>query len=400
MRGSITKRCDCGKAAWARCRHSWRVVASGGFDPVTGRRVQRSSRVPGLAADSEGRLRGTRPQAEKELTRLQGKIDRGRFADPGSRTLAGYLQTDWLPHIATRVRPRTHLRYSQLIGLHVIPRIGAVRLGKLRPAHVQKVVDGMLAAGLAPRTTAQAYRTLFAALRQAVRWELLDVNVAAAIQPPRADRTRPTVPDAATVTRILEAARGSRLHVPLVLAATTGMRRGEFLALRWGQLDLDAGLARVVASLQVIAGEFRFMEPKTDRARRTVALPPLTVELLRRHRKEQAERRLMLGEAWQDFDLVLDQGDGGPLSPDALSRAFYRLVRTIGLPGLRLHDLRHAYATTLLKANVHPKVASEALGHSSVSFTMDVYSHVMPGMQEEAAKAIEQALGGLAWRAQ
>jgi integrase len=277
--------------------------------------------------------------------------------------------------------------------LHVIPRIGAVRLGKLRPAHVQKVVDGMLAAGLAPRTTAQAYRTLFASLRQAVRWELLDVNTAAAIQPPRAERTHPTVPDSVTVTRILDAARGTRLHVPLVIAATTGMRRGEFLALRWGQLDLDAGLARVVASLQVVAGEFRFMEPKTDRARRTVALPPVTVELLRRHRKEQTERRLLLGEAWQDFDLVMDRGDGGPLSPDALSRSFYRLVRSIGLPGLRLHDLRHAYATTLLVAGVHPKIASEALGHSSVAFTMDVYSHVLPTMQEESARAIQAAFG-------
>jgi integrase len=161
------------------------------------------------------------------------------------------------------------------------------------------------------------------------------------------------------------------------------MRRGEVLALRWAHIDLDAGVARVVASLQLMAGELRLMEPKTDRARRTVALPPITVEILRRHRKEQAERRLLAGEAWQDVDFVTDQGDGGPLSPDAVSRAFYRLVRALGLPGLRLHDLRHAYATTLLAAGVHPKIASEALGHSSVAFTMDVYSHVLPTMQGE-----------------
>jgi integrase len=252
----------------------------------------------------------------------------------------------------------------------------------------------MLAAGLAPRTAAQAYRALSAALRQAVRWQLLGVNPAAAVQPPRAERTHLGVPDAATVGRVLAAARGTRLHTPLVLAATIGMRRGEVLALRWSQVDLDAGLARVVGSLQVVARELQVVEPKTHRARRTVALPPITVEVLRRHRREQAERRLMVGEAWQDRDLVVDEGDGAPLSPDAVSRAFYRLVRSLGLPGLRLHDLRHAYATTLLVAGVHPKIASEALGHSSVAFTMDVYSHVLPTMQQEAAQAIQAALSG------
>jgi integrase len=251
----------------------------------------------------------------------------------------------------------------------------------------------MVAGGMAPRTTAQAYRALSGALRQAVRWQLLAVNPAAAVQPPRAERTRLAIHDTSTIGRVLHAARSTRLHLPLVLAATTGMRRGEVLALRWSQVDLDAGLARVVASLQLVAGELQLVEPKTDRARRTVALPPFTVDILRRHRRDQAERRLLLGEGWQDRDLVVDQGDGSPLSPDAVSRAFYRLVRSLGLPGLRLHDLRHAYATTLLAAGVHPKIASEALGHSSVAFTMDVYSHVLPTMQEGAAMAIQRALG-------
>jgi integrase len=382
MRGSIRKRCGCPREDWSRCGHSWRVVASAGFDPVTGQRQQALSTV-----------RGSRREAEQELTRILRDIDQGTLTDPGRLTLADYLRDRWLPHVSTRVRPRTHLRYTQLLTRHVLPRIGAVRLGKLRPAHVQQVVDAMLAGGMAPRTTAQAYRALSGALRQAVRWQLLAVNPAAAVQPPRAERTALAIPDPATIGRVLDATAGTRLHAPLVLAATTGMRRGEVLGLRWSHVDLDAGLARVVASLQLVAGELQLVEPKTDRARRTVALPPITVDLLRRHRREQAERRLLLGEAWRDQDLVVDDGDGGPLSPDAVSRAFYRLVRSLGLPGLRLHDLRHAYATTLLAAGVHPKIASEALGHSSVAFTMDVYSHVLPAMQEQAGRAIQEALG-------
>ena len=125
-----------------------------------------------------------------------------------------------------------------------------------------------------------------------------------------------------------------------------------------------------------------------------MGLPPAAVTLLRRHRKEQAERRLLLGEAWADLDLVIERGDGEPFPPDSLSRDWYRLVPREGLPGFRLHDLRHAYATALLSAGVHPKVASEALGHSSVAFTMDTYQHLMPTMQKQAVRAIEEALGG------
>ena len=193
---------------------------------------------------------------------------------------------------------------------------------------------------------------------------------------------------------MLDAARGTRLYIPLALAASTGLRRGELLALRWRDVDLEAGLLRVVASLQRVDADFVYLPPKTDRARRTVGLPPAAVALLRQHRKEQAERRLLLGEAWSDLDLVIERGDGVPLPPDSLSRGWYRLLRRVGLPGLRLHDLRHAFATRLLEASVHPKVVSEALGHSSVSFTMDTYQHLMPTMQDAATRAIEEAIGG------
>jgi integrase len=143
-----------------------------------------------------------------------------------------------------------------------------------------------------------------------------------------------------------------------------------------------------------VEGELRTFEPKTDRSRRTVALPAFAVATLRQHRRAQAERRLLAGEAWQDGGLVFDRGDGGPVDPAELSIALKRAARKTGLPRTRLHDLRHAFATTLLAAGIHPKVASEALGHASVGFTMDVYSHVLPTMQEEAARAIQAALGG------
>jgi len=273
--------------------------------------------------------------------------------------------------------------------LHIIPKIGRVHLAKLRPMHVQSALDAMLAAGLSPLTCRHAYRVLSQALRQGVRWQVLATNPALAVSPPRPDRPALTIPEPADVRAILAAAEGTVYSVPLLLAATLGLRRGEACAVRWRHVNLDRGTLSVVASLQRVGGELRFLEPKTDRARRTVSFPAFAVEALRRQRREQAERRLLLGEAWNDYDVVADRGDGRPIDPSELSRAFHKLAGD----GIRLHDLRHAFAPALLEAGVHPKVASEALGHASVSFTMDVYQHVMPTMGEQVAEAMQAALG-------
>lgn len=370
MRGYIRKR-----------GNGYAITVSAGFDPVTGKRRQfhRSAR--------------TRKDAERELTRLLAAVDSGTFADPGRLTVGEYVLERWLPHQRSRIRARTWERYRQLLTRHLLPSLGSVRMAKLRPGHVQAVLDAMLGSGLAPRTVLQAYRVLSAAMRQAVRWQLLAANPASAVSPPRPERPDISAPEAEAVGRLLRAAEGTAFHIPLVLAATTGMRRGEVLGLRWADLDLDAGLARVTTSLQRVEGELRFVEPKTDRARRTVALAPGTVALLRRHRKDQAERRLLLGAAWSDHGLVVDRGDGRPMAPDHFSHAFKRFAARAGLAGVSLHGLRHGYATVLLVAGVHPKVVSEALGHASVGFTLDVYSHLLPTMQAASARAIESVFG-------
>jgi integrase len=218
------------------------------------------------------------------------------------------------------------------------------------------------------------------------------VNPALAVSPPRPDRPELIVPNAAAVRQILEAAEGP-LRTALLLAASTGMRRGEVLGLRWAALD--GTRLHVNASLQRVSGELVFVAPKTDRSRRTIALPPITVEALRRWRKDQAERRLLLGEAWHDAGVVVDRGDGRPLDPAELSHGFACLCARNGLGGVRLHDLRHAFATQLLVGGVHPKVVSDALGHASTAFTMDVYSHVLPSMGEQVAEAMQEALAGV-----
>jgi integrase len=218
------------------------------------------------------------------------------------------------------------------------------------------------------------------ALRQAVRWQMLSVSPASGVSPPRVERAELRIPTAAEMRVLLDAAAQTPYELPVLLAATSGMRRGELLELRWSDVDLDAGTASV-------------RRGKTGTSRRTIHLPASTVAPLRARHKEQASRRLLCGPAWQDEDIVCDRGDGGPVNADSLSHAFSEIADSVGLDEVRLHDLRHAFATTLLAAGVNVKVVSEALGHASTAFTMDVYAHVLPGMGEQVARAIEEALG-------
>jgi len=191
---------------------------------------------------------------------------------------------------------------------------------------------------------------------------------------------------------ILEAAKGSRLYMPVLLAVTTGMRRGEILGLHWKDVDLAADTVTVRCSLEEARGGVRFKEPKTASGRRTLRLLPLTVEALKRHRVEQAENRLRMGPVYEDNGLVVCREDGRPWRPDRFSTEFILFIDELEIPRVRFHDLRHTHATLLLHQGISPKVVSERLGHSSTSFTLDVYGHVTPVMEEEAVRAVDAAL--------
>jgi integrase len=358
MRGHITQ----------RSAGSWTIQASGGFDDA-GKRV-RITRT----------LRGSRRDAERALTKLLREIDQGTVARAGADAFGAYLAGRWLPHMRSRVRPETWTRYEGLVRVQIAPRCGRVKLSALRPHHLQAALDAMLADGAAPASVVKAHVVMASSLKQAVRWQLLATSPAVGVSPPRAVRPNLRIPDATEMRTLLEAAAGTPCELPILLAATTGMRRGEVVSLRWADVDLDAAVLRIRSG-------------KTSSARRTISLPTSATAALRRHRKDQASRRLLCGEAWQETDLVVDRGDGGPVDPDSVSHAFAEIAEDSGLPDVRLHDLRHGFASALLLAGVNVKIVSEALGHSRTAFTMDVYAHVLPGMGEQVASAIEAALG-------
>lgn len=376
MRGSIRRG---GKG-------TWRIEVSLGYDPVTKKRVR----------DYET-FRGTKAEAEIRLSAMLHALDTGTELKGERITVAEYLER-WLDHARTRVRPRTWVRYESLVRVHVVPLIGTKRLSKVRATDLQAVLDHMTKGGQSARSVVQCHRVVSAALRQAQRWQIIAVNPAAAVQPPKPERPALTIPTPADMAAVVAGARGTDYEAPFTVAVATGLRRGELVGLRWRDVDLDAARVRVTGTLQRYAlpgggVQLLLSEPKTQRARREVALPPFAVDCLRRQRAAQAQRRLQLGAAWQDQGYVFDAGDGRPIDPDILSSAFRRVCAAAGLKGVRFHDLRHGYATTLLTEGVHPKIASEALGHSTVAFTLDTYSHVVQGLQDRAAEAIEKAFG-------
>lgn len=288
----------------------------------------------------------------------------------------------------------TYEGYERTLRLHVIPEIGSVRLARLTPQALSLLYQRLLDKGLSARTVQLTHAILHRALRQALRWRLIPVNPADAVDAPRPERREFRVLALEEVRRLLEATRGDRLEALYAVALTCGLRQGELLGLRWQDVDLDAGTLAVRQQAMRVQGRWVFPEPKTAAGRRSVTLPALTVGALRQHRARQNEERLQIGPAWQDeLDLVFTNAIGGPIEKQNLVRRSFRpLLERAGLPRVRFHDLRHSAATLLLAGGIHPRVVQERLGHSTISVTMDIYSHVLPTLQRDAAERLDRLL--------
>lgn len=245
--------------------------------------------------------------------------------------------------------------------------------------------------GLSAQTVTHHHRVLREALKQAVRWQMLAVNPADAVKPPRAEHKEIQVLDEKGAAALLRPLEGTRFHLVALLAVGTGMRRGELLGLRWQDIDLKSGKLAVRQNLQQTSSGLLFKSPKTAKGQRSISLMPSTVTALRLHKRRQAALRLEKGPEYQDCGLVLCEDDGSPWTPNRFSAQWHKAVGERGQK-VRFHDLRHTHATLLLRQGVHPKVVSERLGHATINITLDTYSHVMPDMQDEAAEKLDGVL--------
>jgi len=375
MQGSIQKRAG---------KHgvSWRVR----YDVAQpdGSRKQVSETAP------------TKREAEALLAKRLHELQTGAYVAPTDLTV-GELLDRWFATHAERVCAATLHRYRRAAHTHILPTIGAVKLVRLTTLGVQDFYLGVQAKGITAEGVRAVHKVLHGALKQAVAWQIIARNPADGVSMPRPVRRELTVWDAPQT-----AARNAAVECEPTwgaffrLAIHTGMRRGELLALRWSDLDLDRGYATVRRTMtEDDAGKPVIgTGAKTNAARRTIALSASCVDTLRRQRAKQAERRLRLGPIWNaaDGDVIFDRGDGSPLHPDSIKNALDRYAKKAGVPRIRVHDLRHTMATLGLTEGLHPKIVQERLGHSSIAMTLDRYSHVSPELQRDGAARLDAAL--------
>ncbi len=336
----------------------------------------------------------TRKEAAEKLTKALADRDMGLVFEGENRTLAAFLN-GWLDGtVKGSVKATTYESYERVIRCHIKPEIGRYRLKTLGPDHVQALYQRKIDAGLAPGTVRLVHSVLSRGLDQAVKWGTVPRNACKATTPPKPGSEEIKPLDAEQARQLLTAAGGDRLEALYVLAVTAGLRIGELLALRWLDVDLEASGAalRVRRTKSTAKRGPVFTTPKSGKGR-SVKLTRQALEALRAHRAAQNAERLMAGSLWQDHGLVFCTHGGRPLDSHNVARTSFKpLLNRAGLPDIRFHDLRHTCATLLLSRGHHPKLVQELLGHASVAMTLDRYSHVLPGMGEQTAAAMEAAL--------
>jgi integrase len=328
-------------------------------------------------------------EAEARAKHVGGVAVLGRDVATGDY-LAKWLETRRPPELVAS----TWQRYEELCRLYLRPALGKVPLRRLRPLDVQAALASIRGQGRAPRTVQQAYAVLHAALEAAVRWQLVARNVAAVIDKPKISRPQLTVPTIEETKALLQRAESTRFGLIYWLAALTGCREGELLALRWRNVDFAGGVMRVEGTARRYTGQGVQLQPDTKGHRaRAVAIGGAAVGLLHLQRERQAADKKKWTDDYDDHGLVFANELGGPLDGTWVGRVWRRKVaEPAGMGAVRVHDLRHAHVSYLLGKGFSPKLVADRVGHVSAGFTMDTYGHIGPTLQAEAAEAVGEAL--------
>lgn len=341
-------------------------------------------------------LEGPKKDAQVRLREILLDIDRGIYAQPGKITLARLLD-DHLENLKQSVRGSTWRQYEVYARRHLKPVLGHIEARKLTPLQIEGCYRE-LRARLSDASLLNVHNFLSGALERGAKHRILSMNPCQTITPPRPVRQEAQALDAQQCGELLRSLEGTRYHAPVLVALATGVRIGELLGLLWSDLDLDQGVLTVRRTAQrTAAGVVLLDHPKTKSSRRTITLPSVAVECLKRHRVDQLNEKMRLRLVWREpaGELVFPNELGGPWAPDNLSKAFKVRVLKLGLPDrISFHSLRHSHATALLMANIPARIAAGRLGHSSTRVTTDTYQHLFADAQDEAARRIDEAMRG------
>lgn len=341
----------------------------------------------------------TQKEVKEKRDAFLQDVSRGVSVDAKKQTVGVFLQ-DWLENAQKQsLRPRSYERYEEIVRLHIMPVLGQHQLQKLSPQHVQALYAQKQEEGYSSTTVLYIHNVLHKALKSAVRWALVVRNVCDLVDPPRREDFEGQTLTVEQSRKLLEIVRGHRLEALFVLALATGMRRGELMGLKWQDINFSKGelqIRRVLSRIptKLLGKGFEESEPKTQKSKRKVVIAPFALEALKQHRERQLEARAKAGDLWQDHDYVFCTSIGTHLNPDKDIRVqLKRPLQKAGLPDIRFHDLRHSTASLLFAEGVHPKIVQEILGHSNIRITLDIYSHMLPTMQDGAMGRLDDLLG-------
>lgn len=341
----------------------------------------------------------TKKEAEKALVSILNQLETNTFVNPEKLTLAEYLRQWMINYVEPNLAPKTIDGYRVNIERHIIPSLGNILLQKLQPIHIQQFYKSKLENGrfdgkgsLSAKSVLYIHRVLRKALSSALKMQLVPRNVADAVELPKQKAFYAKFLNEQEIKELLNAFKNTNAYIPVLLATCLGLRRGEALGLKWKDIDFKNRTISIVRSLLPHKSGPIFHEPKTKNSRRTIVLSSAIITELEKHKSEQDDQRNLLGKAYKNNELVTCSSDGSPINPATFSHTFARTLMKNNLTHIRFHDLRHSNATLMLKHNISPKVASERLGHSNISITLDIYSHVLKEMQEDAAQKLDDAI--------
>lgn len=365
MRGSVYKK-----------NNSWYYLVDIGTDPETGNRKRKC----------KGGFK-TRSEADAALSNIISKVNSGALIDESKMTVEKYLDYWIETYCVGNVAPSTLKRYKELC-ITIKKHLGKSKLAVLKPTQIQTFYKKLLDEGkLSSTTILKVHRVFHTAYKHAYDWRMVASIPTSSVTPPRANKTDFQVWDAEEVNLFLETIKSHNIYIPVLLALQTGMRLGEILGLKWDNVNLPAKTLTVRVSMSKIKKELIIKPPKTSSSIRTIALMDVTVNELKKLRKRHLELKMKNGI---DYAYVCCwEEDSHNMFPDYVSKNFQKLIKEYHFKKIRFHDLRHTHATLLLQQGVHPKIVSERLGHSTISMTLDTYSHVLPNMQREAVKQLE-----------
>lgn len=379
MRGHIAKK---GKRYYP--------VVDVGRDPETGRRKQKwHGSYP------------TKREAEAVLAEIVRDLRTGSYVTPSRKTVAEFVQNEWLPALrSSELKPGTIALHELNVRAYLLPVLGEKALQDVTPLDLERLYAKLRESGkrdgtgLSRSATVNVHKTTRSIFKKAQKLGLRQGNPAEAIEMKAGKTAEVETWTPKQMHQFLKTVAEDRLFAAWLLAATTGMRRGEILGLRWSDVSLDLGKVSIRSTIVLVKDKPTWSDPKTSKSRRTITLAPEAVAALKAHKVAQAEDKLFLGPAFEDNDLVFCQEDGKVLHPTRFTDAFQRLSREAKVPRRKFHCVRHTFATMALEAGVHPKVVSEILGHSSVSITLDLYTHSVEGLQAEATSKVANLMLG------